>query len=224
MKFRLAWLMAFLLVLLALVLAIRSCIHTLAEAPSKSLEQTAKAARALFRDFGGFEPEVVIHQTVVHAQSTSTTELALLQKETRHDYEWSHRWMGSMKMVRVKGNYQAKAGFDLREKFVIKLGSSPREVSVELPPARLLSIEQVGPLQFEGESGLWNRLSDEDRQAALNQAKESVRAEILASRFLSEVHAEAWKQLQALAEKHELVLIGATPSSVILELDKPARD
>ncbi len=206
MKPRLVILFLLLGLFLLLALAVKSCVDAVVDAPRRGLEQTAEGVKAIFRDFGGFQPEVIINQTVVHAQSTATTELALVQKETLQDYEWSHRWMGSTKSIRVKGTYRAKAGFDLRERFVINIGPGHREVAAELPPARLLSVEQVGKLHFEDASGYWNRLTSQDREAALNQAKEAVRAEILQSNLLQDAEAEAIRQLGELARKQNLTL------------------
>lgn len=220
MKLRELFPVVLLALLLILVLAVRSCINSAADAPRRGLEQTAEGVRAIFRDFGGFQPEVIINQTVVHAQSTATTELALVQKETLQDYEWSHRWMGSTKTIKVKGTYRAKAGFDLREKFVIHIGPQPGEVTAELPPARLLSVEQVGKLQFADESGYWNRLTSQDRETALNQAKEAVRAEILHSSLLQDAEAEALKQLGELARKQGLTLRLLTRPDLLPESGK----
>jgi hypothetical protein len=192
--------------LLVLVLAVRSCVNTVVDAPRRGIEQTAAGVRNVFREFAGLQPEVVINQTVIHNQSTSTTELALVQKQTLQDYEWAHRWMGSTKSIRISGTYEAKAGFDLRERFVVTIGPGPEEVTAELPPARLLSIEQVGKLQFSDESGYWNRLTSQDRETALNQAKDAVRAEVLKSSLLKDAEEEAYKQLGELAKKQGLVL------------------
>jgi hypothetical protein len=206
--------------LLLLIFSIRSCVREMTEAPRRGLEQTAQGVRSIFHDFANFQPEVVIHQTVVHTQTTGATELTLVQKETLQEYQWSHRWMGSTKTIKVSGTYRAKAGFDLRERFVVTVGPKAGEVTAELPPARLLSVEQVGKLGFSDEGGYWNRLNSQDREEALNQAKEAVRVEIMKSDLLKEAEKEAIQQLGQLGRRQGLSLKVIFLSNRMTELGK----
>ncbi|NJK91839.1 MAG: DUF4230 domain-containing protein [Blastochloris sp.] len=195
-----------LLLALALIWGVRTCVRELTEAPRRGMEQTAEGVRKVFQRFANFQPQIFIQQNVVYEQSAPITELALVRKETRQEYFWTHRWLGSSKSIRISGNYVAKAGYDLREPFVVRVGEEPGVAVVELPQARLLSVEQVGPLNFKDEEGLWNRLTQADRETALNQAREEARKMILKSGLLNEVELEARRQLEELGLKQGLSL------------------
>jgi hypothetical protein len=206
MKAKLSWFILVLAGCLFILLAIKSCVQ-------KTAEETTAGVKKVFTDFAQMQPEIVINQTVVHQQSSPIAQLALIQKESFQRYTWSHEWMRSTKRIEISGTYVAKAGFDLRERFVVTLLENPGEVRVELPRAKLLSMEQKGNLVFQDESGWFNRLSSEDRESALNQARESARQEILKSGIIQEAEESAVKQLQELASKQGI--------KIELSLSKP---
>jgi hypothetical protein len=81
------------------------------------------------------------------------------------DHEMEHSWAGSTKRIRLTAAFLVKAGFDLRKKFGVDI--RPNDITIELPHAQILSVEQQGIEVLALENGLWNRISPTDIQNEL---------------------------------------------------------
>ncbi len=100
-----------------------------------------------------------MHDRVLFEQTTSTLELAVVSRETQVDHEIEHEWLGSKRKLRLRGVYQVRAGFDLRRPFHVRIDG--HRVSVELPPPRILGVDQVSVEVLSFANGLWNKFNPE---------------------------------------------------------------
>ena len=188
---------------------VRSCVREVEQAPGRTIDGVSQAAAAsaqraagVFVELFNLRPEVQISDKVVQQQSCPIAEFAVIEREYFHRYVWRHRWLGSEKVIALEGSFKAKAGFDLKERFVVRIDPSNGRVVADLPPVRILSMEQKGDIQFSDESGLWNRVQSEDRQQALNEFEHTARAKVESSGLVEEAGREALRRLQELADRN----------------------
>lgn len=196
----------FLAVVLGATFLFKSCMDHMAAAPRRAREEVTAAARdaaGWVRETFGLVPEVRVNETVLHGQSAPVAELAVVERSMPLTYEWAHTWMGSTKTVRVRGVWRAKAGFDLYKPFIVTIDPATRRVSADLPEAEILSVELESGPTLQGEGGLWNRISEEDRNIVLGEFRARARAHIEASTLKREAEEQAGARLQMLAERNE---------------------
>jgi len=127
------------------------------------LERLGKNLRAAFIDIAHLQPRITINDRVYMEQTTLLSELVVLSRQIEVEHELVHTWVGSSKRVKLHGTFIAKAGFDLQQGLSIDVGSN--EISVQLPHAQILGVEQQKVDVLEFENGLWNRISGQDIQS-----------------------------------------------------------
>lgn len=170
---RVAWPIA--LTILALIIATTILVIFLrleswpartARQSTAELERLGKNLRAAFIDIAHLQPRITINDRVYIEQTTPVSELVVLSRRIEVEHEFLHTWMGSSKRVKLHGTFLAKAGFDLRKGLAVDI--RPNEITVQLPHAQILGVEQhqVEVLAFE--NGLWNRISGQDVQSELS--------------------------------------------------------
>jgi len=135
------------------------------EASVSGLERIGRDARDQFVSLAHLQPRVTVNNRVYLEQQTSVAQLSVVSRKVEVEHEMEHTWAGSTKRIRLHGTFVAKAGFDLRKKFSVKI--QPKEVIVELPHAELLSIEQEGVEVLALDNGFWNRISSADLENEL---------------------------------------------------------
>jgi hypothetical protein len=74
--------------------------------------------------------------------------------------------VGSSKRVKLHGTFIAKGGFNLQQGLSIDV--RPEQITVQLPPAEILGVEQQQLDVLAFENGLWNRISAQDLQSELS--------------------------------------------------------
>ena len=99
-------------------------------------------------------------------QTLPASELAVVSRRVEVEHELVHTWAGSSKRIRLHGTFTAKAGFDLRRNLSIDI--RPNEIVIQLPPARILGLEQNQIEILEFQNGFWNRISGDDVQNELS--------------------------------------------------------
>ena len=129
------------------------------------LERLGREARAAFVQLAHLQPRVIVNNRVYLEQTTRVAELSVVARKMEVEHEMMHTWAGSTKRVKLHGTYLVKAGFDLRQKFTVRI--QPAEILIELPHAQVLSVEQQQVEVLTFENGLWNRISPDDIQAEL---------------------------------------------------------
>jgi Protein of unknown function (DUF4230) len=121
------------------------------------------------------EPKVTIAGTVVHGPATELTELVTATKDFEHTYFYQATWAGSTKRLELKGNFVAKAGFAINDSFGLKLSEDGKIVTVHHSKPILISSELKNLTVVKDENGWWNKLTPEDREAALNSLLQQAR-------------------------------------------------
>jgi hypothetical protein len=174
------------------------------------LERLGKDLRSAFVDIAHLQPRIIINDRVYLEQTTPMTELSILSRRIEVEHEFQSTWAGSSKRVKLHGTFLVKAGFDLRQSFAVDL--RPDEISVRLPHAQILGIEQqqVDVLAFE--NGFWNRISADDVQNELSILPQLARQKAIEANLPAEAEHALQQQLQArLHLSQPLRLIFATP-------------
>ena len=169
---RLGWPLALVLVLLILGLLVGFIFYRLETWPGRSvdqsvskLEQLGRDARDTFVRLAHLQPRVAINNRVYLEQTSTIAELAVLSRKVEVEHEFLHTWAGSTKRIKLHGTFLVKAGFDLRQKFTVNI--RPDEITIELPQARLLSVEEQEVEVLTLENGFWNRISPSDIEREL---------------------------------------------------------
>jgi hypothetical protein len=113
---------------------------------------------------------------VIIEESSPIKELATYEENFTHTHVWEHEWLRSTKRIELRGTFTAKAGFDL-EKAPITLATDQEghQVDLVLPEPEILSVEGRNIKILEDKDGLWNRITDQDRQRAMNALLDSAR-------------------------------------------------
>jgi hypothetical protein len=75
------------------------------------------------------------------------------------------QWLGSKKRIKLRGVYTVRAGFDLTQPFAVQVDG--KRVRTELPPARILSVDQKDIEILAYENGLWNRIATTELESEL---------------------------------------------------------
>jgi hypothetical protein len=175
----------------------------------RGLRQSSAEISRAFHDVLQVQPEVRIDQMVFFGQVSPIAELAVVTRDQQVDYTFTHNltWAGkdlpfTEKKVQLKSVYRAKAGFNLKEPFRLQVNSQTGEISADLPPARILSLERVGDLTYRDDDTWLNRLTPEERTTLLNQVDAYARQQAEQSGLGAEAEAQVQQRLQELLEKN----------------------
>jgi len=158
-----------LLITLAMIVATACAYFLIVVIPKRALSEQYELAKSIGRDIDRamqFTPQISVRNEIVLNKQANILELATKSQTFRHEFEWRHTWLGSEKIIRIKGNFVAKAGYDLNQ--FMSINMEPRLVTVTVPEPKILSVEAMD-YQIEGESGWWNSISDADRSMALKE-------------------------------------------------------
>jgi hypothetical protein len=140
-----------------------------------SAERAVDRVRDAFAAVLQVQPKITINEHVVQTQTAPIAELAVVTREElislgfdEHKEILSYSLPLTEKKLTVSATYRIKAGYDLHEPFSVAIDPATHRIAASLPPAKILSVEQVGDLSFQGEDSLLNRLSDDERTKAVN--------------------------------------------------------
>ena len=170
---RVSWPIAFTVV--ALIAAITMVIIFLcleswpartARQSTAELEKLGKNLGAAFVNIAHLQPRITINNRVYMEQTTPVSELIVLSRRIEVEHEFLHTWVGSSKRVKLHGTFIAKGGFNLQQGLSIDV--RPEQITVQLPHAEILGVEQQQLDVLAFENGLWNRISGQDLQSELS--------------------------------------------------------
>ncbi len=140
--------------------------YRLVTLPERAAAAGGAEIERLVQAFGAVvhtRPRVVVNQRVVVEQASPVLELAVLEREITVERETENTWLHSTKRVRIRGSYRVKAGYDLRQPFEVDVtGQAPQVVRVQMPPAKLLSVELERLDLLTMDDGLWNHVQPEE--------------------------------------------------------------
>lgn len=176
--------------------------------PSRIAEQTYDGAKQIGRDIANIfkvTPEISVNNTVVLQQQTPILELATVSQKFKHDYDWTNTWLGSTKKINISGTFEAKAGFDLNQKFSVRIDNNKKAI-VTLPLPKLLSLEPSGDVRFTDENGVWNWVDAEDRSKAINAFTKDARKYGQEAKFVEQSKIEMEKKLKEIFLNHDMLV------------------
>jgi hypothetical protein len=171
--------------------------------PTRLAQRSYEGARQIGHDISKIfqvTPEVTVKNTVVLEQQTPIMELATLSQTFQHRYEWTNTWLGSTKKIKMTGSFQAKAGFDLREKFSLEINDDVAVVT--LPKPQLLSLESMDDVTFEDENGFINWVNMEDRSKAVNAFTSDAKRYAQEAAFVAKAQEEMEKKMTEILRSH----------------------
>ena len=171
--------------------------------PTQLMKRSYEAAHAIGEDFKSafqFTPEVIVNNTIVLNQQTPLLELAVLSQNFEHRYTWTNTWMGSTKQIAISGTFDAKAGFDLQQKFLISLKNDTAYVT--LPEPKILSIEGHSDIVYRDEHGIWNWVNPDDRAKATNAFIRDAREHAEHATYIQDAKTKLEERLKPLIQSH----------------------
>lgn len=149
-----------------------------------------------------FTPQVRVEETVVIEQNTPIFEVATVARDLLVEYAWSHQWLGSTKAIALRGTFTAKAGFDLKEPFSLDIQKYPLKVQARMPAPKILSIQMNSYRIIQDESGWWNRISDADRETAVQELQRIAREKAQNSGILAEARMTIEQRIKEIVERN----------------------
>ena len=164
-----------------------------AKQSTAELERIGRDVRDAFVDVAHLQPRVTVNNRVYLEKTTATAQLAILSRQIEVEHEMLHTWAGSTKRVKLHGTFTAKAGFDLQQDVTVDV--RPDEITIRLPHASILGVEQKQTEVLAFENGLWNRISAADLENELATLPDLARQKAGESGILAEAEAALQKQL-----------------------------
>jgi hypothetical protein len=164
-----------------------------AKQSTAELERVGRDIRDAFVEVAQLQPRITINSRVYLEKTTSTAELAILSRQIEVEHELLHTWAGSTKRIKLHGTFTARAGFDLHQDVTVDL--RPDEITVRIPHASILGVEQKQIEFLAFENGFWNRISATDLQNELEALPGLARQKAAESGILVEAEASLQKQL-----------------------------
>ncbi|MFZ6009535.1 MAG: DUF4230 domain-containing protein [Bacteroidota bacterium] len=171
--------------------------------PTRIAQRGYEGAKTIgkdLRELFQFTPEITVNNTVIVQQQTPVLELATLSQRFQHHYQWTNTWMRSTKEITITGSFEAKAGFDLKEKFAITIYDD--HAVITLPEPKLLSLEPAGDISFKDENGIWNWVNQDDRTQAVNAFQKDARRYASQAQFIQDAKTKMEEQLLTIVKPH----------------------
>ena len=157
------------------------------------LERVGRDVRDALVEMAQLQPRVTVNNRIYLERTTATAQLAILSREVEVEHEFQHTWAGSTKRVKLHATFTAKAGFDLQHDVAVEL--RPDEISISLPHATILGVEQKQVEVLAFENGFWNRISAADIESQLATLPELARQKAVESGFLAQAETALQTQL-----------------------------
>jgi hypothetical protein len=180
-------------VLIVIFLRLESWPARTAKQSTAELERLGRNVRDAFVEVAHLQPRITINNRVYLEKTIAAAQLAILSRQIEVEHELLHTWAGSTKRVKLHGTFTVKAGFDLQQDFAVDL--RPDEITVRLPHASILGIEQKQTEVLAFENGLWNRISAADLENELAALPDLARQKAAESGILADAEAALQKQL-----------------------------
>jgi hypothetical protein len=165
-----------------------------AKQTTAELERVGRDLRDAFVEVAQLQPRITVNNRVYLEKNTATAQLVILSRQIEVEHELLHTWAGSTKRVKLHGTFAAKAGFDLQQDVTVDV--HPDQVTVRLPHASILGVEQNETEVLAFENGLWNRISASDLENELAALPDLARRKAAESGILVEAETALRKQLE----------------------------
>lgn len=149
-----------------------------------------------------FRPRVTVGSETIYQKDTPILELATVSRRFSHTYFFEHKWAGSAKRFEIKGDFVAKAGYNLQRPFSIDVSPDGTRIRMTMPPVQILSVEEISESVLHDENGFWNRVTPQEREDAKNKLLAQARKIISQSDLLTQAEANFMQQLTAIVRKN----------------------
>ena len=162
------------------------------------LREIAGKTRDAFVAVANLQPQVTVNEEVIFTQTSPALELAVISQQTVVERETATTWLGSTKRLRIRGVYNVKAGFDLQQPFSVRLSDEhPGKLSVRMPPAKILSVEQQKLDVLTLENGAWNHVKAGELSSEINELNLDARTKAWRGHILENAEKTLAEQLRA---------------------------
>ena len=182
-----------------------------AAAGNKWFELAQKVGKEI-DDVVHVRPRVTSSGITLLKESHTIKELSTTERRFEHTHICETTWLGSTKRIEYKGEFRAKAGYDLTEPFSIDISADGKTIRAHMPAARINSVEQLKMEVIKDENGIWNTISPQEREQALNALLQNARASLEKSDILKEADKAFMSQLEEAIRK-------STPSDTAIIRD-----
>jgi hypothetical protein len=141
---------------------------------STQVEAEVEKLRGAFSDLFHLQPTIKVSEKVVLEQTVTAPELAILSRDVEVTRDAVQVWWGSAKTIRMRSLCRVRAGFDLAQRFEVQVQGP--EIAVDVPRAKILSVEPVWTKIEELRDGLWNKIQACDIEKEVNTMPEIARS------------------------------------------------
>ncbi len=179
-----------------ILITLTACVIALLDRGRFEAGRTARGALEAVESILHVTPTVTISSYVARQKTTDIMELATVSKEFPQQYTLEHTFMGSTKRLVLRGDYAVKAGFDLRDRFVVQIDQKTGVIFADFPSPKVLSVEMNRYAVLEDQDGWWNTLTPQDRESAVNAMNATARQSALEMNLLPEARESVTKRLQ----------------------------
>lgn len=145
-----------------------------------------RASDAFGRVFS-LAPQTTIKGDTVVIEKSSIAELAVVARKTETVIVWKNTAVRSTKTLIVRGDFVAKAGFDLNQAFQMQIDKKSGDVTVDFPKAKVLSVEMKHHEIIFSDDGVINWLNAQDHEQAMKAMEAKAREDAEKSDLTEEV-------------------------------------
>lgn len=199
-----SWPLAFVLSIFIVALLLGISAWKMLSVPSDTVYQGAEGAKGVVREIrdafvevAKVQPRIVVHERVFFDQASDISELATAVRTFQVERESQHSWFGSTKIIRLRGVFEGKAGYDLKQPFVVYVEQSPgRKIRLQLPRPKILSIDEKDVEVMKANDGFWNKVQPADVADQTNLLVEAARRQAEQSNLLQEAEESLLRQLR----------------------------
>lgn len=163
---------------------------------SNLLQRTEKAFGSVLQ----LAPVTTIKGDSVVLEKSAVAELAVCQRKTQVVMKYETQWLNSTKVLVVRGDFIAKAGFDLNQEFRFTVMQPEREVVVELPRPKLLSVALQNYEILFSSDGVINKFQPQDQERVVNELLVKARADAEKSDLMDEARQQVEQRLRDLLQ------------------------
>ena len=117
----------------------------------------------------------ITHDVVVN-QIKAVAKLVSSEATVRDVIVYENTWYGSTKRSLVVVTGRLLAGIDLRDNPDVAIDHGRKNITIRIPPAKLIAVEIQNMETYDERGGLWNPFTREDRDAIQRQARTQLTA------------------------------------------------
>jgi hypothetical protein len=176
---------------------VRSCVS--------SVDETVDRVRDAFGQVLRVQPQVTVNHRVLYAQTAPIAELAVVVKDEQvtlgldeHLEVLAVTIPLTEKKLTAEGTFRIKAGFDLSQPFSVDIDPTTHAVHAAMPHAKILSVEPIGEISYQGEDAMLNRITDAERSDVLNNLTSAARSDAENSNLKRDAEQQVEARLQEL--------------------------